>query len=151
MSNPRNTITVVGRIPDTDKIRFEYINKSGEEDKGVFMGSISVRRAWKKKDDQYYPEDLIPFKAFGKAANYVNQYVHRGDTVAIVGELRKDDDYVVEGEKRYGQLYLHVDLGGMTLIGNKKTDSGDSTRDNHKEETRESGARSALRRHRSVI
>lgn len=117
--NPRNTVTIVGRIPATDKIRFEYINKTGEENKGVFMGSVSVRRSFKRKDDQYYPEDLINFKAFGKAADFIKNYIHRGDQVAISGELRRDDNYTNdEGKVVYGQLYLHVDVGGLTSIGN---------------------------------
>lgn len=105
MANPRNNCNFVGRIPDTDKIRYEYHAANG--DKRAWMtGSISVRRAFKSKDEQYYPEDLLPFSVFGPTADYMNSYVKKGDTVVMTGEFRADRVQTEEGTRTFYKIMV---------------------------------------------
>lgn len=106
MTNPNNLCIFTGVIPTSDKIRYEYYKDESYSRMNVFL---NVRRNWKKKDDEYYANDLIKFVAFGPSANYLNEYVERGNTIQLVGSIEKEDDYEKDGEKRYGQLYLKVD------------------------------------------
>lgn len=127
--NPRNVYHCVGRIPDSDKIRFEFKENSNDENKNVFNGSISVRRSWKPKDDEYYPEDLIPFTAFGKTASYINNYVHHGDIVAAAGEIQISNNYTdKDGNMVYGKPFMLIDMGGMTVVHAKDGGSSKSSR-----------------------
>ena len=118
--NPRNNVNLLGRIPDTDKIKFEF-REGSDEAKNLMFGSLSVRRAYKKSDEQYYSEDLIPFRAFGKTATYINQYVQRGDTVCTSGELRLGDNYEKDGKIVYGTVYFLVE--NVTKINGKNSEN----------------------------
>lgn len=152
--NSNNTVNLAGRIPDTEKLPFKYYpGKDDEKSSGIFRGMISVRRAYKKKDDEYYPEDLIPFVAFGVKAKYINDYINRGDNVTMCGEIRREDDYEdKDGNLKSGGLALYVD--DVHGFGNakkttKKTDDGDA---DEAEETPAPSRRSGLagRRRRSA-
>lgn len=109
MANARNNNNLIGRIPATEKLPMNFIEK--DDPKNNFISFfLSVRRAYKPKDEQYYPEDLIPVKAFGHTATFVHNYVKRGDTVAVAGEIRRDDDWKdKEGNQHRGELFLYAD------------------------------------------
>ena len=58
MANAFNQITLVGRIPNTDKIRYEFHPATNESGSNARMnGSISVARNRKPEGEKYYPED----------------------------------------------------------------------------------------------
>ena len=110
MANPANVCLFTGRIPTTDKLKYEFHDGGAESRLHRMAGCISVRRNFKKKDEQYYPEDLIFFTAFGTTAKYLNDYVKRGDTVQMVGSLEKSDDWVdKDGNSHSGNFYLKVE------------------------------------------
>ena len=115
MSNPRNSVHLIGRIPNTEKIGYNY--KAAQDPKhNVMSACISVRRAFKKKDEQYYPEDLFNIKAFGATADYMNKFVKRGDTVAIDGELQRDEDWTdKQGQTHRGGYSVRID--SITKVG----------------------------------
>lgn len=98
-----NKVLVQGRIPFDLKMFNE-----GDDKKAVVMGSISVRRNFKKADEEYYPEDLLDFKGFGAQANFINQYFGKGSNIILEGELRRNENYEKDGETVYGQMYIHV-------------------------------------------
>ena len=109
MSNPCNVCVLTGKIPTTDKIRYDYTDNAENISRCRMNGYVNVRRNYKKKDEQYYPNDLIKFVVFGPSAKYMNQYVSRGDTVQMTGSIEKEDDFEKDGQKFYGQLVLVVD------------------------------------------
>ena len=98
-----NKVVEQGRIPFDLKVFNE-----GDDKKAVVMGQISVRRNFKKADEEYYPEDLLDFKAFGAQANFINQYFSKGSNVILEGELRRNENYEKDGETVYGSMYIHV-------------------------------------------
>lgn len=103
--NAQNVVMLIGRIPNTDKIKYEYAKESSR-----LNGFISVRRSYKKKGEQYYKEDLLKFVAFGPTANYLGDYVNKGDTISLTGSLEVSDNWVDENNiTHYGQPYIKVD------------------------------------------
>jgi len=142
--NALNVVNFTGRIPSTDKIPFNY--KDSEEAKSRFFSfMISVRRAYKPKDAQYYEEDLIPVKAFGGAAT-PGSWIKRGDTVQVVGELRRGEDWEDKnGEVHRGQLEVIAD---QIVRQGSKNDSNDSDGEDAapaKTTPKASGAKSSLK------
>lgn len=120
MSNPRNAVHLIGRIPNTEKIGYNY--KVAQDPKhNSMMACISVRRAFKKKDEQYYPEDLFNIKAFGATADYMNKFVKRGDMIALDGELQRDEDWTdSQGQSHRGGYSIRID--SITKVGGEKSE-----------------------------
>lgn len=117
--NPNNNNTLIGRIPTSEKLKYDFKENASDAKKNFAQGLLAVRRNYKPKDEQYYPEDLIPFKAFGSSATFLGNYCQRGSTVALCGEIRKADNWENDkGELQYGQLYFHVD--GVTKLADPK-------------------------------
>lgn len=109
MVNAYNNCNFVGRIPTSEKIRYEYTEATNEKGTNSRMsGYLSVKASTKKKDEDFYPEYLIPFVAFGNEADFMNNYIQRGTTVALNGELqvnrREDED---GNAKIYYSIYVN--------------------------------------------
>lgn len=101
MANPFNQIHLIGKIPDTDKIRYEFHEATNENGTNARMnGCISVQRDRKPDGEQYYPSDLIPFVAWGKTAEFMEKYVKRGSAIAISGPLEVSSTEDDEGNRR---------------------------------------------------
>lgn len=106
--NAVNNCNFIGCIPNTDKLKYDYY-QDAEPGRCRMNGFISVRRNFKKKDEQYYPQDLIPFTVFGASATYMHNNIARGDMVSMTGAIEKSADWKdSEGEIRRGQLFLNV-------------------------------------------
>lgn len=100
-----NQVLLNGRLP-----RFEGTYKAGEGDKKAFLSwSLSVKRDFKAADEQYYPEDLIPFKAFGPKADFINKNFNQGDGLILTGRIQKAEDYEKDGQMVRGGLFLNVE------------------------------------------
>lgn len=142
--NALNLVSFTGRIPSTDKIPFNY--KDSEEAKSRFFSfMISVRRAYKPKDAQYYEEDLIPVKAFGGAAT-PGSWVKRGDTVQVVGELRRGEDWEDKnGETHRGQLEVIADQIVRQYGKGDNSEGSDEDTASTKAAQKASGAKSSLK------
>ena len=56
MSNVRNSISLIGRIPATDKIKLTYREAQDPKHNSI-RGCLGVRRNFKKQEEKYYPED----------------------------------------------------------------------------------------------
>lgn len=96
-----NQVTLEGRLV------FEKKFTDGE--KPFIMWNISVRRDYKKQDESYYPEDVVPVKAWSGTAKFLNDHFQTGSSVILTGRLEKSDNYVdTAGETKYGQLYLNI-------------------------------------------
>lgn len=102
-----NKVIMNGRIPN-----FEATYYPQDGNKAAFLSmSISVKRNFKKQDEQYYPEDLIRIKAFGSTATLINDYFKPGAGINIEGSLQRDDKYTDEatGEEKGGGLFVMVE------------------------------------------
>lgn len=101
-----NKVLLNGRLP-----RFEgnYI-KGNESNKSFLSWCISVKRDYKKPDEQYYPEDLLKFKAFGPKADFIMNNFGQGDGLILIGKLQVEDDYTdKQGNPVKGGMVIMVD------------------------------------------
>lgn len=101
-----NKVLLNGRLP-----HFEASYKQGEGDNGrSFLGwALSVKRDYKPADAQYYPEDLLNFKAFGPKADFIKKNFSQGDGMILEGRVQKDDDYEKDGQTVKGQMFILVE------------------------------------------
>ena len=118
-----NTVILNGVMP-----HFEGNYKEGDGNSKSFLSwAVSVKREYKKEDEQYYPDDLINFKAFGPRADFIKKYFNQGDGIILKGRLQRDDDYTTEdGETKKGQLFVLVE--SVNFVGGANKDSSDTTK-----------------------
>lgn len=140
MTNPNNTCVFTGTIPTTDKLRYEFYNDDENISRCRMNGYINVKRNYKKKDEEYYPNDLIKFVVFGPSARYMDQYVKRGDVVTLAGSIEKEPDYEKDGQKYYGQLFLRVEGVSKPVFNN----TDDSNNNKNNSSSNSSGLKSGL-------
>ena len=108
--NTRNNFVLTGFFPKSDKITIKYEPGVEGGKKSYMFGKISVRRNFKDKETGKYKYDLLPFKAFGQRADYINNYVHRGDLIQLTGELQMGENrQAADGSVIYGQVELLVE------------------------------------------
>lgn len=121
-----NKVLLNGRLP-----RFEgNYTKGNESSKSFLSWCISVKRDYKKPDEQYYPEDLLKFKAFGPKADFIMNNFEQGDGLILIGKLQVEDDYTdKQGNQVKGGIVIMVDevsfadskAGGATSNAGNKT------------------------------
>lgn len=121
-----NKVLLNGRLP-----RFEgNYTKGNESSKSFLSWCISVKRDYKKPDEQYYPEDLLKFKAFGPKADFIMNNFGQGDGLILIGKLQVEDDYTdKQGNQVKGGIVIMVDevsfadskAGGATSNAGNKT------------------------------
>ena len=124
-----NTVILNGVMP-----HFEGNYKEGDGNSKSFLSwAVSVKREYKKEDEQYYPDDLINFKAFGPRADFIKKYFNQGDGIILKGRLQRDDDYTDQntGETRKGQLYVLVETANFPVGKSNGEDSEGTTTANN--------------------
>lgn len=106
-----NSFNTNGKLP-----HFEGNFKAGEGEKKSFLSwAVSVQRDFKPADAQYYPEDLLNFKAFGPTADFINKFFAQGDGIIITGRIQRDDDYEKDGATVKGQMYVLVEKASFVV------------------------------------
>lgn len=111
-----NIVTLNGRLP-----KYEGIYSQGEK-ASYMLWAVSVKRDYKPEGSQYYPEDLLKFKAYGANADFIKNHFAQGDGIIIVGKLLMEDDYEKDGQLVKGQMYVHVD---KVAFADGKTSNGE--------------------------
>lgn len=121
-----NKTIFTGRIPDHENFPFEVKNAENVE-KAVIRFALSVQRNFKGKEDKYYPEDIIPFVAFGHNAQFIGNYFKKGDYITVEGNLQREKDWEdpQTGEKHRGQL-VNI-IGSAYFPGVQSSSSENST------------------------
>lgn len=123
--NAFNNCNFIGRIPNHEAFKIDY--RPGDQQNGQYQhnngqqqakrsyyrATLSVRRAIKGKDDNYYKEDLIPIVAFGQQADFMNQYVQRGMNIAVSGSLTVETMPDQSGKNR---TYYSVTVDNVRII-----------------------------------
>lgn len=83
-----NNVALIGRLTREPEVRYTNDNLA------VARFTLAVNR--QKKGEVDYPNCV----AFGKSAELVEQYVHKGSRIGVVGRLQTGS-YEKDGEKRY--------------------------------------------------
>lgn len=79
-----NVVTLVGNLCKDNKIRYT----SGENARAILCNTIAVQRKFKNRETGQYESDFISIQAFGKTAEFINQYFHKGSKIGVTGEIR---------------------------------------------------------------
>jgi single-strand DNA-binding protein len=115
-----NKVIVQGRIAFDLELK-------GTEGKEYLNIGLSVRRDYKKPDEQYYPEDLFRVSAFGKTAVMISNNFARQDYIMVEGRLALSDDYEKDGQVIKGQPYIKVDQVHFMPNGGNKSNTNNAT------------------------
>lgn len=119
-----NTVILLGRLTADPEVRF-----MNNEDQTAFLNmSIAVTRDYDREK-----ADFIRCKAFGKTAEIIGDYLHKGDQILVTGSWEtgsyenKDGDTVYTNECR---------ISRFDFAGSRKTEE-----EPEKEERRGSGSK----------
>ena len=83
----------MGRITKESDIRYTQ----GEKPMCIARYTLAVDRRFKKQGEQ--TADFIPCVAFGKTAEFVEKYCHKGTKLAIVGRITTGSYTNKDGQK----------------------------------------------------
>jgi single-strand DNA-binding protein len=64
--------------------------------------NVAVTRSYKNKETGASESDFFQCVAFGKAANYINDFVNKGDLIELV-VVPRNSNYEKDGQKIYTQ------------------------------------------------
>ena len=103
-----NNVSLIGRTTDDIELRTTTNNKS------VCRFTLAVPRKFKKDET-----DFIECEAWGKTAETLATYVHKGQQVGLIGNLHFEK-WEKDGRK-YSKLIVSVD--DITFIVNEKKPS----------------------------
>ena len=88
-----NLVVLVGRLTADPEVRYN-------NDKAVARFSLAVNRRFKRNGDA--DTDFFNCVAFGKTAEFMEKYFHKGMKAVITGELR-NNHYEKDGVKHYSE------------------------------------------------
>lgn len=91
-----NKVILMGRLTADPEIRYSQ-GQNGEQ-MAIARFSIAVDRKFKKENDA--SADFPSCVAFGKTADFVGKYFHRGMKIALEGRLQTGS-YEKDGVKHY--------------------------------------------------
>lgn len=89
----------------------------------VCQFGMAVNRVYRSGDETQEETTFVDLEAWGKQAEIISKYVHKGNPLFIEGRLKFDSWESKEGEKR---SKLKVIVENMQLMGSKGDNSGSS-------------------------
>ena len=84
----------------------------------VVTFTIAINRAYKRD-----VADFINCQAWGKTAEIIAKYVHKGDQIGVQGELHID--------KYEDKYYTKINVQSVTLLGGKKQNDYSGTQEDN--------------------
>ena len=109
-----NSVNLIGRL-----VRDPDVRHSGENT--VAMFTLAVDRPFKKDGEK--SADFISCKAFGKTAELIEKYMHKGSQLGISGHINTGSYVNKEGNTVYT---TEVIVDRMDFVGSKSEGSGDA-------------------------
>lgn len=95
MSNAYNHVTVIGNLCNEP----EYATGQSGVSRVTFR--VGVQRRFKDKETGQKKADFISVVAWRNTADFVRQYIHKGDLVVVDGEIQTRSYDAQDGTKRY--------------------------------------------------
>ena len=105
-----NRVVLVGRLTKDIELRFT------QNEKAVGNFSLAVERKYKDNEGNN-PVDFIDCVSFGKNAETLSKYAHKGDLIGIEGSIQKREYDDKEGKKHY---ITEIMVDKITFISTKK-------------------------------
>jgi len=107
MSNDLNQCNFIGRLGREPDVRYL---PSGE-----VMVNIAIAVGWKSKNKE--GTEWVPIKFFGKLAEIVEQYLHKGDMVFVSGRFTTRKWQDKQGADHYAS---EITADKMRMLGDKR-------------------------------
>lgn len=95
MSNAYNRVTLIGNLCDEPNF---MITQNGISN---VKFRIAVQRRFKDKMTGQKKADYVNVVAWRNTADFIRQYIHKGDLVVVDGELQSRSYDAQDGSKRY--------------------------------------------------
>lgn len=93
-----NKILLMGRICKDPEVRY------GNDNKAIARISLAVDRRYKDNNGNY-PTDFFNLVSFGKTAEFVEKYLHKGVKILVEGEIR-NNNYQKDGKTVYSDQLI---------------------------------------------
>lgn len=84
-----NTVVMMGRLTGEPMVAGGGYDEEGNVKSGIARFRIAVDRRFKREGQP--DADFFNVSAFGKSADFVQNYLHRGTKVVIQGRLQNDN------------------------------------------------------------
>lgn len=91
-----NNVTLVGRLTKDPEVRYS----TGEKATAIARFNLAVDRKFKDADGNY-GADFINCQSFGKTAEFVEKYFHKGMKLGLVGRIQTGSYTNKDGVKVY--------------------------------------------------
>ena len=90
-----NKVLMIGRLTRDPEVRYSQ----GTNQMAIARFSIAVDRRWKREGEP--DADFFNCTAFGKQAEFIEKYLHKGTKVLISGRVQNDNYTNKDGQKVY--------------------------------------------------
>lgn len=118
-----NSFIGIGRLTKDCELRYTTSNKT------VASFSIAITRTFKNIEGQY-EADFINCECFGQVAETLQKYTHKGDLIAVSGNIRTDKYQDSNGNNKT-RTYILVNR--IQFLSNKKNELGNDLPTNNLE------------------
>jgi len=113
-----NKVMLVGRLTRDNDMRYS----TGEKATAILRNAVAVNRKFKNSDGGY-DADFPTIVAFGKTAEFINQYFHKGDMIGLDGRLTTGSFTNKDGVKVYT---TEVTVENVEFVGGKNSNNNGS-------------------------
>lgn len=95
-----NLVIMIGRMTKDPEVRYTQ----GDNSTAILSGNIAVDRRYKRDNEP--DADFFQVTAFGKTAESMEKYIHKGSKIAITGRMQNDNYTDKNGNKVYGNKII---------------------------------------------
>lgn len=113
-----NLVLQVGRLTNDPDIRYS------QDGKAIAKFGLAVNRRFKREGEA--DADFFNYVAFGKTAEFIGQYFHKGMKAVITGELRNNHYTDQQGVKHYSEQIIVSNIE----FAESKASSGNNAKEN---------------------
>lgn len=128
-----NKVILMGRLTRDPEVRYSQ----GSSQTAVARFSIAVDRRFKREGQP--DADFFNCTAFGKQAEFIERYLHKGTKILMGGSIQNDNYTNKDGQQVYG-VRIIVDEIEFAESKNASGDNGGYTGGNHGSRPEPSGA-----------
>ena len=112
-----NSVQLVGRLTRDPEVRYS----AGENKTAVARFTVACNRRFKKEGEP--DADFISSVAFGKTAEFIERYFHKGDSIGLNGHIQTGSYTNKDNQKVYT---TDVFVENVEFVGSKSNGSGAS-------------------------
>ncbi len=110
-----NKVILIGRLTKDAELRFTQSNL------GVATFALAVSRPYNSQNDEKQDADFINCVAWGKLADNLTKYCHKGSQVAVEGRIQTRNYQAQNGTKKY---ITEVICSNITFLDTKGKTEG---------------------------